>query len=173
MHDKSRANEAVINSVTSVKLFHSKQGRRLKAHIDTGCNVLTRIATCWDEVYSWNNAMSRDLHFSWFWDAGVISRDPIVHKPLSYPADAQISVHWSFVYRHKSINKLVVLNKPVIEATGHQWFMATLTPTLAPVPLSIFRSNSKFDENSKHSSVKYTRPITTTFCTRHDSVTRN
>ena len=41
----------------------------------------------------------------------------------------------------------------------------------APVPLSIFRSNSKFDENSKHSSVKYTRPITTIFCTRHDSVT--
>ena len=42
---------------------------------------------------------------------------------------------------------------------------------LAPVPLSIFRSNSKFDENSKHSSVTYTRPITTIFCTRHDSVT--
>ena len=41
---------------------------------------------------------------------------------------------------------------------------------LAPVPLSIFRSNSKFDENSKHSGVKYTRPITT-ICTRHDSVT--
>ena len=41
----------------------------------------------------------------------------------------------------------------------------------APVPLSILRSNSKFDENSKHSSVKYTRPITTIFCTRHDSVT--
>ena len=42
---------------------------------------------------------------------------------------------------------------------------------LAPVPLSIFRSNSKFDENSKHPGVKYTRPITTIFCTRHDSVT--
>ena len=42
---------------------------------------------------------------------------------------------------------------------------------LAPVPLSIFRSNSKFDENSKHLSVKYTRPITTIFSTHHDSVT--
>ena len=41
----------------------------------------------------------------------------------------------------------------------------------APVPLSIFWSNTKFDENSKHSSAKYTRPITTIFCTRHDSVT--
>ena len=47
----------------------------------------------------------------------------------------------------------------------------TVSGFLAPVPLSIFRSNSKFDENSKHSSVKYTRPITTIFCTRHDSVT--
>ena len=41
----------------------------------------------------------------------------------------------------------------------------------APVPKSIFRSNSKFDENSKHSSVQCMRPITTIFCTRHDSVT--
>ena len=41
----------------------------------------------------------------------------------------------------------------------------------APVPLSIFRSNSKFDENSECSSFEYTRPITTIFCTRHDSGT--
>ena len=41
----------------------------------------------------------------------------------------------------------------------------------APVPLSIFRSNSKFDEKSERSSFRYTRPITTTFCTRHDSDT--
>ena len=44
-------------------------------------------------------------------------------------------------------------------------------PYHAPVPLSIFRSNSKFDENSERSSFEYTRPITTIFCTRHDSVT--
>ena len=43
--------------------------------------------------------------------------------------------------------------------------------SLAPVPLSIFRSNSKFDENSERSSFKYIRPITTIFCTRHDSDT--
>ena len=51
------------------------------------------------------------------------------------------------------------------------WHVLCLVVSLAPVPLSIFRSNSKFDENSKHSSVKYTRPIITIFCTRHDSVT--
>ena len=38
---------------------------------------------------------------------------------------------------------------------------------LASVPLSIFPSNSKFDENSERSSFEYTRPITTIFCTRH------
>ena len=42
---------------------------------------------------------------------------------------------------------------------------------LAPVPLSIFRTNSKFDENSERSSFKYVRPIITIFCTRHDSDT--
>ena len=41
----------------------------------------------------------------------------------------------------------------------------------APVPLSIFRSNSKFDENWERSSFEYTQPITTIFCTRHDSDT--
>ena len=40
----------------------------------------------------------------------------------------------------------------------------------SPVPLTIFRSNSKFDQNLKCSSLKYTKPITTIFCTRHDSV---
>ena len=48
-----------------------------------------------------------------------------------------------------------------------QWY----SPGQAPVPLSIFRSNSKFDENSERSSFKYLRPITTIFCTRHDSDT--
>ena len=42
---------------------------------------------------------------------------------------------------------------------------------MAPVPLSIFRSNSKFDENLERSSFEYTGPITTIFCTRHDSGT--
>ena len=42
---------------------------------------------------------------------------------------------------------------------------------LAPVPLTIFRSNSKFDQNLLCSGLKCTLPITTEFCTRHDSVT--
>ena len=44
-------------------------------------------------------------------------------------------------------------------------------PVLAPVPLTILRSNSKSDQNMQHSSSIYTLPITTKFCTRHDSVT--
>ena len=42
---------------------------------------------------------------------------------------------------------------------------------LAPVPLTVFRSNSKFDQNLQCSDLKYTLPITTKFCTRHDSYT--
>ena len=53
---------------------------------------------------------------------------------------------------------------------GHGFSRLMKTHLLAPVPLSIFRSNSKFVENSKHSSVRYSRPITTISCTRHDSV---
>ena len=49
--------------------------------------------------------------------------------------------------------------------------MSARNSNLAPVPLSIFRSNSKFDENSECSSFEYARPITTIFCTRHDSDT--
>ena len=46
-----------------------------------------------------------------------------------------------------------------------------ITTYQAPVPLSIFRSNSKFDENSERSSFKYTQPITKIFCTCPDSDT--
>ena len=42
---------------------------------------------------------------------------------------------------------------------------------LAPFPLTVLRSNSKFDQNLKCSSLKCTGPITTRFCTRHDSYT--
>ena len=49
------------------------------------------------------------------------------------------------------------------------WLTALIHQT--PIPLSIFRSNSKFDENSECSSFKYIAPITTIFCTRHDSNT--
>ena len=62
------------------------------------------------------------------------------------------------------------------QATSHetaltQIYVARHMSSLAPVPLSIFRSNSTFDENSECSSFEYTRTITTIFCTRHDSDT--
>ena len=41
---------------------------------------------------------------------------------------------------------------------------------LAAVPLTIFRSSSKFDQNLECSSLKCAQPITTKCCTRHDSV---
>ena len=44
---------------------------------------------------------------------------------------------------------------------------------LAPVPITVFRSNSKFHQNLERSSLKCVYPITTKFCTHHDSVTVN
>ena len=41
----------------------------------------------------------------------------------------------------------------------------------APVPLTVFRSNLKFNKNFEYSGLKYAQPITTNFCTCHDSYT--
>ena len=41
----------------------------------------------------------------------------------------------------------------------YQLINVVFGPVQAPVPLSIFRSNSKFDENSKHSSSKHSSMI--------------
>ena len=41
----------------------------------------------------------------------------------------------------------------------------------ALIPLKIFRLNSKFDQNLQCSCLKCALPITTKFCTRHDSYT--
>ena len=41
----------------------------------------------------------------------------------------------------------------------------------APIPLTIYRPNSKFDQNVPCSGLKCTLPISTKFCTYHDSVT--
>ena len=41
----------------------------------------------------------------------------------------------------------------------------------APVLLTVFRLNLKFNQNLECSSLKYVQPITTKFCTCHDSIT--
>ena len=75
---------------------------------------------------------------------------------------------WSILYIYISKNsaRSVESLQKSYSASVHHCFTI-----LAPVPLSIFRSNSKFDESSERSSFKYTQPITTIFCTRHDSDT--
>ena len=57
-----------------------------------------------------------------------------------------------------------------IETATRQAY-TTVSCDQAPVPLTIFRSNSKLDENLKCSSLKCTLLITTKVCTRHDSYT--
>ena len=86
---------------------------------------------------------------------------------FSLISDSQHASDITENYSDVKANILIWCSFP-FEGDGNPW---TRFQHLAPVPLSIFRSNSKFDENSERSSVKYTRPITTIFCTRHDSVT--
>ena len=45
------------------------------------------------------------------------------------------------------------------------------TAILAPIPLTVFRSNSKFGQILEHSGLKFAQPITMKFCTHHDSYT--
>ena len=56
---------------------------------------------------------------------------------------------------------------------GQHWFGKCLAPShyQALVPLTIFRSNSKLDQNLKCAASKCTLPIKWKFCIRHDSVT--
>ena len=51
------------------------------------------------------------------------------------------------------------------------WQLLVFTGDVEACPTKHISIEFEFDENSKHSSVKYTRSITTISCTRHDSVT--
>ena len=103
-------------------------------------------------------------------------------KSLIYSAESWASTQWDWAKRvflkgsRWSINNGCNLRIFFICLLSGEWCIYLQRyqfdkSAQAPAPLSIFRSNSKFDENSKHSSVKYTRSITTMFCTRHDSNT--
>ena len=107
----------------------------------------------------------RSYHTEWCALYGLIcSYDFVLHFPFMI----NDTLYNYMAELHRSITgcRRNLITSPTTAVTSR-----VMSCDLAPVPLSIFRSNSKFDENSKHSSVQYTRPITTIFCTRHDSVT--
>ena len=56
-------------------------------------------------------------------------------------------------------------------ALGKKFITILTNMDQAPVPLTRFRSNSKFDNIWQCSDFKCALPITTKFCTCHDSVT--
>ena len=65
-------------------------------------------------------------------------------------------------------------NKMPLKVSSVKWRLFrfglnVLTPTMAPIPLRIFRSNLKLDQNLQCSGLKCTQPITSKFCTGHDS----
>ena len=73
---------------------------------------------------------------------------------LVYKPDKPHSSHWSHPYAASVILLL----------SDQTW-------GLAPVPVTIFWSNSKFDQNMQCSGLKYTPLVAMQFCTRHDSYT--
>ena len=101
-------------------------------------------------------AAIKSLRFAFFWGWPGNDHYRTTHHSAILCGHSIVSVHH---VRNKTVTCAIILLW--IELISH----------LAPVPLSIFRSNSKFDENSERSSFKYTQPITTIFCTRHDSDT--
>ena len=76
-----------------------------------------------------------------------------------------ISVHWKesawssyiYIYIHCHTTKVFA-----------SFFV--IAQVLVPIPLTIFRSNSKFDQKLQCSGLRCTQPITTKFCTCHDNV---
>ena len=90
------------------------------------------------------------------------------YKPMTYNIQIKICAE----YRGMLPRPRLVCQEPGLRPIGRSPGVPDKSSRgLAPVPLSIIRSNSKFDENSERFSVEYTRPISTIFCTRHDSGT--
>ena len=80
-----------------------------------------------------------------------------------------IDVIYDFMHVVRQLWTKVIHTHPYLSC--RQMWEVSFLRYQAPVPLSIFQSNSNFDENSERFSFGYTRPITTIFCTRHESDT--
>ena len=115
-----------------------------------------------------------------------------VFRDINAPCDIEVSTHaipirsrrfklkYQYCVGHyrsgnlnKNQNKLVGEGyNTVIIIRMWSWFSKwSSLKAQAPVPLTVFRSNLTFDQNLECSSLKCVLPITTKFCTRHDSVT--
>ena len=83
--------------------------------------------------------------------------------------------HWIlFVRVHWKTDKPVTMCKFQIHSNRYMkhflWNCPHVNEWQTPVPLRLFQSNSKLDQNLQCSGLKFTPPITTKFCTSHDSV---
>ena len=108
-------------------------------------------------------------------------RDHSVYVPSQWEMALQYNAiaHWLGAYTEWSLHQnLLITPADTCHLLGSVcpyvvilWFVGQQSQGQAPVPLTIFRSNSKFDQNLQCSSLKCTHPTTTKICTRHDSVT--
>ena len=84
-----------------------------------------------------------------------------------------ITGHFQNFHHDKSVTRLIFLKwgqyKRDNRILSAEWEIHDSSQ--APVLLTIFRCNSKFDHNLQCFGLKCAQPITTKFCTRQDSVT--
>ena len=123
----------------------------------------------WDSCQEFDNFIRR------FWQ---LPMQAVNVSKMIFPSQCYSDVAWASWRLKSPTTRLFVHHREHWNSTlpgrceGIYWWSLDFPrKDLAPVPLSIFRSNSKFDENSERSSFEYTWPITTIFCTRHDSDT--
>ena len=130
----------------------------------------------WEGIVNVKYSGVRTHQQPWYWLCRINSSLSWFLEALKHQRNWNLEIRWknakslfpwNISYMHVCIPLFRVYDN-IFSVGKRLWFWQT---DLTPVPLSIFRSNSKFDENSKHCSVTYKWPITTIFCTRHDSVT--
>ena len=91
-------------------------------------------------------------------------------SPLGFPPEKYLRItlsngHPEFVIDYDLVQWPVIAHCTIVNNLEQR------THVLAPVPLTVLRSNSKFDQNLECSNLWYVQPITKKFCTRHDSYT--
>ena len=72
---------------------------------------------------------------------------------------------------HCTVHFLKNTAKYCVRCSASRLLIPGSVPVQAPVPLTKFRSNLKFDQNLECYTLLCALPITTKFCTRHDSAT--
>ena len=121
-------------------------------------------------VIRYFNTLRPEQKRSWFaYDfLNTFSWMIILYFDLNFSVVSSYASNW----QHANItsdNGLSPFDTKPLSEPHNDRFTESYMRRQAPVPLTRFRSNSKFDQHFQCSGFKYTPPITAQFCTCHDS----